>query len=108
MNGMKPVRRWGATAALAAGMAAFAAAASAADDVKTLRVHSFNAPQSVETGYIFEPLAKDIDDPDSHLKLSKGTHTIEGEQALAFVRTRHSVGFGGDLSRIGLQQPHLA
>ncbi len=52
-------------------------------------------------------LAKDIDDPDSHLKLSKGTHNISGEQALAFVRTRHSVGFGGDLSRIGLQQQFL-
>ncbi|MEU6590617.1 LCP family protein [Streptomyces sp. NPDC046881] len=52
-------------------------------------------------------LAKDIDDPDSHLKLSKGTHKISGEQALAFVRTRHSVGFGGDLSRIGLQQQFL-
>ncbi|MFF8728327.1 LCP family protein [Streptomyces sp. NPDC015171] len=53
-------------------------------------------------------LAKDIDDADSHLKLSKGTHTIHGEQALAFVRTRHSVGFGGDLSRIGLQQQFLS
>ncbi|MEW2284671.1 LCP family protein [Streptomyces sp. NPDC047841] len=52
-------------------------------------------------------LAKDIDDPKSHLKLSKGTHKISGEQALAFVRTRHSVGFGGDLSRIGLQQQFL-
>ncbi|CAL9308951.1 LCP family protein [Streptomyces sp. SudanB182_2057] len=52
-------------------------------------------------------LAKDIDDPDSHLKLPKGTHTISGEQALAFVRTRHSVGLGGDLSRIGLQQQFL-
>ncbi|WP_030740059.1 LCP family protein [Streptomyces sp. NRRL S-31] len=52
-------------------------------------------------------LGKDIDDPDSHLKLSEGTHRISGEQALAFVRTRHSVGFGGDLSRIGLQQQFL-
>ncbi|MFI9247573.1 LCP family protein [Streptomyces sp. NPDC053086] len=52
-------------------------------------------------------LGKDIDDPDSHLKLSKGTHNISGEQALAFVRTRHSVGLGGDLSRIGLQQQFL-
>ncbi|MFE5827558.1 LCP family protein, partial [Streptomyces erythrochromogenes] len=32
---------------------------------------------------------------------------IEGEDALAFVRTRHSVGFGGDLSRIELQQQFL-
>src|SRR5690606_32868946 len=38
----------------------------------------------------------------------KGTHTIEGETALAYVRTRHSVGFGGDLSRIGLQQQFLS
>ncbi|MFD5776426.1 LCP family protein [Streptomyces fungicidicus] len=53
-------------------------------------------------------LAKDIDDPDSHLKLPKGTHTIEGEEALAFVRTRHSVGTGGDLSRIELQQQFLS
>ncbi|MEV0265920.1 LCP family protein [Streptomyces sp. NPDC050617] len=53
-------------------------------------------------------LGKDIDDPDSHLKLGKGRHTVKGEQALAFVRTRHSVGFGGDLSRIELQQQFLS
>ncbi|MGP4002108.1 LCP family glycopolymer transferase [Streptomyces sp. 8N706] len=53
-------------------------------------------------------LGKDIDDPDSHLKLSKGLHTLKGEQALAFVRTRHSVGLGGDLSRIELQQQFLS
>ncbi len=53
-------------------------------------------------------LAKDIDDPDSHLKLPAGKHTIEGEEALAFVRTRHSVGTGGDLSRIELQQQFLS
>ncbi|MFI8948418.1 LCP family protein [Streptomyces sp. NPDC053750] len=53
-------------------------------------------------------LAKDINDPDSHLNLPAGEHTIEGEDALAFLRTRHSVGFGGDLSRIGLQQQFLS
>ncbi|MEV0280967.1 LCP family protein [Streptomyces sp. NPDC050610] len=53
-------------------------------------------------------LGKDIDDPDSHLKLSKGRHSVQGEEALAFVRTRHSVGFGGDLSRIELQQQFLS
>ncbi|QHC20767.1 LCP family protein [Streptomyces sp. GS7] len=47
---------------------------------------------------------KDIDDPKSHLKLSAGRHVVKGEQALAFVRTRHSVGTGSDLSRIQLQQ----
>ncbi|CCK29628.1 hypothetical protein BN159_5249 [Streptomyces davaonensis JCM 4913] len=72
-------------------------------------VADFNAVKTLTSavGGVEVCLAKDIDDPDSHLKLSKGTHTIEGEQALAFVRTRHSVGFGGDLSRIGIQQQFL-
>ncbi|MEU1853003.1 LCP family protein [Streptomyces sp. NPDC019990] len=73
-------------------------------------VADFNAVKTLTTavGGVEVCLGKDIDDPDSHLKLSKGMHTIEGEQALAFVRTRHSVGFGGDLSRIGLQQQFLS
>ncbi|WP_419995477.1 LCP family protein [Streptomyces boninensis] len=50
---------------------------------------------------------KPINDPKSHLKLPKGKSVVEGEQALAFVRTRHSVGFGSDLSRIELQQQFL-
>ncbi|MFJ3672393.1 LCP family protein [Streptomyces sp. NPDC090106] len=73
-------------------------------------VADFNAVKTLSSavGGVEVCLAKDIDDADSHLKLSKGKHTIEGEQALAFVRTRHSVGFGGDLSRIGLQQQFLS
>ncbi|MFI7104030.1 LCP family protein [Streptomyces sp. NPDC050161] len=51
---------------------------------------------------------KDINDPKSHLKLSAGRHIVKGEQALAFVRTRHTVGFGSDLSRIQLQQQFLS
>ncbi|MGW5638179.1 LCP family protein [Streptomyces sp. NPDC003832] len=72
-------------------------------------VADFNAVKTLTSavGGVEVCLDKDIDDPDSHLKLSEGTHTIEGEQALAFVRTRHSVGFGGDLSRIGIQQQFL-
>ncbi|MGW0500142.1 LCP family protein [Streptomyces sp. NPDC003007] len=73
-------------------------------------VADFNAVKTLTSavGGVEVCVGKDIDDPDSHLKLSKGTHTIEGEQALAFVRTRHAVGFGGDLSRIGLQQQFLS
>ncbi|MFF3845522.1 LCP family protein [Streptomyces sp. NPDC002328] len=73
-------------------------------------VADFNAVKTLTTavGGVEVCLAKDIDDPDSHLKLAKGTHTIAGEQALAYVRTRHSVGFGGDLSRIGIQQQFLS
>ncbi|MFD5450113.1 LCP family protein [Streptomyces sp. NPDC127100] len=73
-------------------------------------VADFNAVKTLTSavGGVDVCLAKDIDDPDSHLELSAGTHTIEGEQALAFVRTRHSVGFGGDLSRIEIQQQFLS
>jgi LCP family protein required for cell wall assembly len=73
-------------------------------------VADFNAVKTLTeaVGGVEVCLGKNIDDPDSHLKLSKGTHNISGEQALAFVRTRHAVGFGGDLSRIGLQQQFLS
>ncbi|MEV0323917.1 LCP family protein [Streptomyces sp. NPDC050658] len=73
-------------------------------------VADFNAVKTLSSavGGVDVCLAKDIDDPDSHLKLPKGKHTIEGEDALAFVRTRHSVGSGGDLSRIELQQQFLS
>ena len=49
-----------------------------------------------------------IDDPNSHLQLSVGTHTLDGEQALAYVRTRKSVGDGSDLGRIKRQQAFLS
>ncbi|MCC5479091.1 LCP family protein [Streptomyces sp. NPDC059680] len=48
--------------------------------------------------------AKSIDDPQSHLSLKAGTHTLNGRQALGLVRTRHGVGDGSDLGRIQLQQ----
>ncbi|MFE9707647.1 LCP family protein [Streptomyces sp. NPDC005930] len=73
-------------------------------------VADFNAVKTLSSavGGVKVCLAKDINDPDSHLNLPAGEHTIEGEKALAFVRTRHSVGFGGDLSRIELQQQFLS
>jgi LCP family protein required for cell wall assembly len=48
-----------------------------------------------------------IDDPKSHLDLSAGTHTLDGEQALGLVRTRHGVADGSDLGRIQLQQAFM-
>ncbi|MFD5557711.1 LCP family protein [Streptomyces sp. NPDC127068] len=48
-----------------------------------------------------------IDDPKSRLRLPAGTHTLDGEQALGLVRTRHGVGDGSDLGRIQLQQAFL-
>ncbi|WP_229698411.1 LCP family protein [Wenjunlia tyrosinilytica] len=70
----------------------------------------FNAVKTMSTavGGVEVCLAKDIRDRDSKLNLSAGKHTIKGEQALSFVRTRHSVGLGGDLTRIPLQQQFLS
>ncbi|ONK11184.1 LCP family protein [Streptomyces sp. MP131-18] len=48
-----------------------------------------------------------IDDEDSHLDLPAGTHTLDGRESLALVRTRKAVGDGSDLSRIELQQSFL-
>ncbi|MEU1801406.1 LCP family protein [Streptomyces sp. NPDC019937] len=45
-----------------------------------------------------------IHDPKSHLDLDAGPHTLNGEQSLGLVRTRHGVGDGSDLGRIKLQQ----
>ncbi|PWI20698.1 transcriptional regulator [Streptomyces sp. Act143] len=47
---------------------------------------------------------EDIDDSSSHLTLEAGTHHLNGKQALALARTRHGIGDGSDLGRIGLQQ----
>ncbi|MET8629467.1 LCP family protein [Kitasatospora sp. NPDC004669] len=70
---------------------------------------NFEAVKTLSTavGGVEVCAGKDIDDKDSHLKMSKGRHTVQGEEALAFVRTRHAVGFGGDLTRIPLQQQFI-
>ncbi|MFH9860222.1 LCP family protein [Streptomyces sp. NPDC017202] len=57
-----------------------------------------------ELGGVDITTTEDIEDPDSHLDLKAGTHTLDGEQALGLVRTRHGVGDGSDLGRIQLQQ----
>ncbi|WP_030623945.1 LCP family protein [Streptomyces sclerotialus] len=70
----------------------------------------FNAVKELSTavGGVEVCAGKDINDPKSHLKLKAGKHVVQGEQALAFVRTRHTVGTGSDLSRIELQQQFLS
>ncbi|MGW2229301.1 LCP family protein [Streptomyces formicae] len=50
---------------------------------------------------------KPIKDEKSHLDLDAGKHTLDGEQALGLVRTRHGVGDGSDLGRIQLQQAFI-
>ncbi|MFF3291851.1 LCP family protein [Streptomyces sp. NPDC003023] len=73
-------------------------------------VADFNAVKTLSSAVGGVPICldKDIKDKDSKLNLEAGEHTVKGEQALAFVRTRHAVGFGGDLDRIKLQQQFLS
>ncbi len=49
-----------------------------------------------------------IDDANTHLQLTPGKHTLDGRQALQYVRVRKSVGDGSDLQRIGRQQAFLS
>src|SRR3954451_3757385 len=44
----------------------------------------------------------------SHLKLSRGSHTLKGEAALEFVRSRHGFGDGSDLGRTVSQHIFLS
>jgi LCP family protein required for cell wall assembly len=53
-------------------------------------------------------VASAIDDDYTGLHLSKGEHTLEGVRALKFLRTRHGVGDGSDLTRISSQQVFLS
>jgi LCP family protein required for cell wall assembly len=50
---------------------------------------------------------KNVYDPYSHLKLSKGSHTLKGESALQFLRTRHGFGVGTDTGRTVSQHMFL-
>ena len=53
-------------------------------------------------------LQEDVNDPLSGLNLDKGLHTVTGEEALAFVRARKTLGDGSDTSRIRRQQAFLS
>ncbi|MEJ1092076.1 LCP family protein [Microbacterium istanbulense] len=53
-------------------------------------------------------LASPIKDRYTGLDMKAGNHTIQGVQALQFLRTRHGVGDGSDLGRIGNQQQYMS
>ncbi|QNE76973.1 LytR family transcriptional regulator [Streptomyces finlayi] len=69
----------------------------------------FNAVKELSSavGGVKVCLAKPVKDADSHLDLPAGESTVQGEQALAFVRTRNSFGNKSDLDRIKIQQQFL-
>ncbi|MDT6984300.1 LCP family protein [Streptomyces lusitanus] len=52
-------------------------------------------------------LSAPIDDEDAHLHLPAGRVTLDGEQALGYVRARKSLGDGSDTGRIERQQRFL-
>ncbi|GHE11633.1 LCP family protein [Streptomyces alanosinicus] len=70
----------------------------------------FNAVKTLTSavGGVDVCLAHAVNDKESHLNLPAGKSKVEGEQALAFVRTRHSWGNQGDLDRIKVQQQFMA
>ncbi|MEE2523329.1 LCP family protein [Pseudarthrobacter sp. J75] len=47
-------------------------------------------------------------DPDSRLRLPAGNSSVQGEMALAWLRSRHAFEDGGDLGRIKAQQAFLS
>ncbi|PYY34863.1 LCP family protein [Curtobacterium sp. MCBD17_030] len=53
-------------------------------------------------------VASPIDDTYTGLHLSAGAHSLQGSDALAFLRSRHGVGDGSDLARISSQQVFLS
>ena len=53
-------------------------------------------------------LANGIKDRDTGINWPAGNRTIQGIDALQFLRTRHGVGNGGDLGRISNQQQYMS
>ncbi|MFT4213632.1 MAG: LCP family protein [Microbacterium sp.] len=53
-------------------------------------------------------LSDDIQDSHTGLNLEKGTQTLQGEEALQFLRIRHGIGDGSDLGRISNQQQFMS
>ncbi|MGP3686454.1 LCP family protein [Streptomyces sp. IBSNAI002] len=78
-------------------------------EIDNFMMVDFNAVKTLSTAVGGVPvcLEKAVDDQDSKLKLPAGEHRLAGEDALAFVRTRHAFGNESDLDRIKTQQQFL-
>ncbi|OIH94379.1 LCP family protein [Curtobacterium sp. MCBA15_001] len=79
-------------------------------DVQYSAAVSFNGviEMSNAIGGVPVCVASPITDRYTGLDLPAGTTTLQGEQALEFLRTRHGVGDGSDLGRISSQQVFLS
>lgn len=78
-------------------------------EVDHFMMADFNAVKELTTtvGGVDVCVNSAVDDSDSGLHLPKGTSQVQGDQALAFLRTRHAFADGGDLGRIKAQQSFL-
>jgi len=79
-------------------------------EVDHFMMADFNAVKELSNsvGGVEVCISDAVYDPDSRLRLPKGTSSVEGEMALAFLRTRHAFADGGDLGRIKAQQGFLS
>lgn len=59
-------------------------------------------------GGVYECNPTPINDPNSGLHLSAGTHLLTPVQALGYVRARYTLGDGSDIERIGRQQAFMS
>jgi LCP family protein required for cell wall assembly len=79
-------------------------------EVDHFMMADFNAVKELSNavGGVEVCISDAVYDPDSHLRLPRGKSQVKGEQALAYLRTRHAFGDGGDLGRIKAQQGFLS
>lgn len=79
-------------------------------EVDHFMMADFNAVKTLSSAVGGVPvcLEKAVNDKEgSQLNLGPGQHKLSGEEALAFVRTRHGFGNNSDLDRIRMQQQFL-
>lgn len=79
-------------------------------DIDHFMLADFNAVKELSStvGGVQVCVNDPVDDPKSGLKLPAGISSVQGDQALAFLRSRAAFGDGGDESRIRSQQSFLA
>jgi LCP family protein required for cell wall assembly len=90
----------------------------AADAVSKLSGQNIQYAASITWGGVIEItnaiggvdvcVANGIYDPNTGLDLDPGMHTVQGLEALQFLRTRKGVGDGSDLGRISNQQQYMS
>ncbi len=53
-------------------------------------------------------IPEDVDDPVGNIHLKAGTRTVQGQEALNYVRVRHNISNNGDIGRMKRQQAFIA